>query len=294
MEGNHMCRQVVGNKKGFLSIDKEYGGLEHFLSWLVFERGGNGNGVIFIKNNQIFKMKKNIDLSIEEIANDLRTTNYDYALFHTRLASVGSVCRSNVHPFVFSPDFALAMNGGENCNDLDSTDKRPDMTDAELIARVMFDTGAHPKEFLDKHTKKSAFTGVYQGKPYVYTQNKGIMMLFKKGEAFLFSSDFPWQYYGKNIYSFNGDNPLYWEAGMELPTNIQETFDANELVNGDAKDDTLRDAIQAHPEYKEIVKRVFYQLDKVIDTAETRYALDNRMKQEDIDRNILVKTLFQL
>ena len=289
-----MCRQVVGNKKGYLLIDKDYGGLEHFLSWLVFERGGSGNGIIFIKNNRIFKFKKNTGLSIEEIANDLRTTDYDYALFHTRLATVGSVCRSNVHPFVFSPEFALAMNGGENCNDLDVKDKRLDMTDAELIAKVMFETGKHPKEFLDQHTSKSAYTGVYQGKPFVYTQNNEIMMMFKKGDAFLFSSDFPWQYYGKNIYTFDTNDFLYWEAGMELPTNIKETFNANELVNGESKNDTLLAAIKAHPEYKEIIKRVFYQLDKVVDTAETIYALDNRIKQEDIDRNILVKTLFKI
>lgn len=290
-----MCRQIVGNKKGFLSIDKYYGGLEHFISWLVFERGGSGNGIILIKNNKIIKFNKNTDLSIEEISNDLRTTDYDYALFHTRLATVGSVCRSNVHPFVFSLDFALAMNGGENCNDLDIEDKRCDMTDAELIAKIMFNSKEHPKEFLDKHTTRSAYTGVYNGKPYVYTQNDEIMMLLKKDDAFLFSSEFPWQYYGKNIYNFDINKSLYWEAGMDLPTNIKETFDASKLINGEFKNETLLTAIKKHPEYKEIVKRVFYQFDKEIDTAETVYALDNRIKQEDIDRkNILVKTLFKL
>ena len=46
-----MCRQVLGNKKGYMTIDKEYGGLEKFLNWLVFERGGNGNGILFVKDN---------------------------------------------------------------------------------------------------------------------------------------------------------------------------------------------------------------------------------------------------
>ena len=289
-----MCRQVVGNKKGYLLIDKEYGELEHFLGWLVFERGGSGNGILLMKDNKIIKFKKNIDLSIEEISNDLRTTDYDYALFHTRLASVGSVCRSNVHPFVFSPNFALAMNGGENCNDLVLKNKRPDMTDAEMIARAMFETGEHPKKFLDEHTKRTAYTGICNGKPYVYTQNEELMMLLKKGDAFLFSSDFPWQFYGKNIYSFDIDKSLYWEAGMELPTSIRETIDANELMNGELKDEAILDVIKSHPEYKEIIKRIFSQLDKTIDTAETVYALDNGIKQESIDRNIPVKTLFRL
>lgn len=289
-----MCRQVVGNKKGYLTIDKEYGGLEHYLSWLIFERGGSGNGIIFVKNNRIIKFKKDIDLSVEEIAKDLRKTDYDYALFHTRLATVGSVCRSNVHPFVFSPTFSLAMNGGEDCNTLDTENKRPDMTDAELIARVMFEINSHPKEFLDKHTKGGAYTGIYNGKPYVYTHNKDIMMLLKKDDAFLFSSDFPWQYYGKNIYTFDFKDSLYWEEGMKLPTNIRETFDAKKLINGPYKNNILSDVIKKHPEYKEIIKRIFYQFDKEVDTAETIYALNKGIKQEDIDRNIHVKTLFRL
>ena len=289
-----MCRQVVGNKKGYMTIDKEYGGLEHYLSWLILERGGHGNGIVFVKDNRIIKFKKDIHLSVEEISEDLRKMDYDYALFHTRLASVRSVCRSNVHHFVFSPTFALAMNGGENCNDLDIKNKRPDMTDAELIAQAMFESGEHPKKFLDKHTKRSAYTGVYHGKPYVYTQNKELMMLLKKDDAYLFSSDFPWQFYGKNIYTIDFDHALYWEEGMELPTNIQETVDANELINGPHQNDTLPSIIKEHPEYKEIIKRILYQFDKEIDTAETIYALDKGINQEDIDRSISVKTLFRL
>ena len=289
-----MCRQVLGNKKGYMTIDKEYGGLEHYLSWLVFERGGNGNGIILLKDKRIIKFKKDLNLSIEEIANDLRNMDYDYALFHTRLASVGSVCRSNVHHFVFSPKFALAMNGGENCNDLDSNYKRPNMTDAELIARCMFESGENPKEFLDQHTKRSAYTGVYDGKPYVYTQNKDIMMLLKKEDAFLFSSDFPWQFYGKNIYTFHFDKSLYWEEGMELPTNVIETFDANEFLNGPYKNDSIKDVVQKHPECKKIISRILSQFDKEIDTAETIYALDKEIKQEDIDKSISIKKLFKL
>lgn len=289
-----MCRQVVGNKKGYLTIDKEYGGLEHYLSWLVFERGGNGNGIVFVKDNRIIKFKKDINLSIEEIAEDLRNTDYDYALFHTRLASVGSVCRSNVHHFVFSPDFALAMNGGENCNDLGKNYKRPDMTDAELIARTLFESKENPKDFLHQHTKRSAFTGIYKGKPFVYTQNKDIMMLFQKGDAFLFSSDFPWTYYGKNIYTIDFDKNFYWEEGMKLPSSIHETFDANELVNGVYQNDTIVDAINKNPEYRKLISRILYQFDKEIDTAETIYAQEKRINQEDIDRNISVKELFKI
>ncbi len=289
-----MCRQVVGNKKGYITIDKEYGCLEHYLSWLVFERGGSGNGIVFVKDKRIIKFKKDIDLSIEEIADDLRKIDYDYALFHTRLATVGSVCNSNVHHFVFSPQFAFAMNGSENCSNLDQSDKRPDMTDAELIGRKMFESNEHPKEFLEKHTIGGAYTGLYNGKPFVFTHNKDIMMLFKKDDAFLFSSDFPWNYYGKNIYTFDFKNSLYWEEGMKLPINIKETFDANELINGNCNNEKLLDAINKNPEYRKILSRILYQFDKEIDTAETIYALDKGIKQDDIDRNISVKKLFKI
>ncbi len=290
-----MCRQVVGNKKGYMTIDKEYGGLEHYLSWLIFERGGSGNGIVFVKDKRIIKFKKDINLSVEEIAEDLRKIDYDYALFHTRLATVGSVCRSNVHHFVFSPQFAFAMNGSENCSDFDQTDKRPDMTDAELIGRKLFESKESPKIFLDKHTKGGAYTGLCEGRPFVYTHNKDIMMLLKKDDAFLFSSDFPWQYFGKNIYSFTYDGVTYWEEGMDLPTSIRETFDANKLINGQYNSDRLQDAIKANPEYKKLLQRVLYQFDKEVDTAETIYALDRGIKQEDIDRsNTSVKTLFRI
>ncbi len=120
------------------------------------------------------------------------------------------------------------------------------------------------------------------------------MMLLKKRDAFLFSSDFPWQYYGKNIYTINFNDSMYWEEGMELPTNIKETFDAKELVNGPYKNERLLDAINKNPEYRKLVSRILYQFDKEIDTAETIYALERNIKQEDIDRSISVKKLFRI
>ena len=86
----------------------------------------------------------------------------------------------------------LELDAGDICMQ-EKIKITPDMTDAELIAKVMFHTGEHPKEFLDKHTTRSAYTGVCNGKPYVYTQNKDIMMLFKKedgGNKFYSSSFF--------------------------------------------------------------------------------------------------------
>lgn len=289
-----MCRQVLGNKKGYLTIDREYGGLENFLNWLVFERGGNGNGILFVKDNTIIKFKKDLDLSIDEIAEDIRSLDYDYALFHTRLASVGSVIRSNVHQFVYSPKFALAMNGAEDYINIDNKDNyRPDMTDAEKIAQEIYETKVEPRKFFDKHTYRTAFTGVYDGKAYMYTSNFDMMKLLSKDDAFLFSSDFPWQFYGNYIYEFVGNDPVYWEDGMELPKNIKKTTNAKVLLNNSLDNIRLKDLIKTNPEARELLKTIFIQLEKEYDTAETIYAQKKNINQEDIDQNMLVKSLIR-
>ncbi len=289
-----MCRQVLGNKKGYLTIDREYGGLENFLNWLVFERGGNGNGILFVKDNTIIKFKKDLDLSIDEIAEDIRSLDYDYALFHTRLASVGSVIRSNVHQFVYSPKFALAMNGAEDYINIDNKDNyRPDMTDAEKIAQEIYETKVEPRKFFDEHTCRTAFTGVYDGKAYMYTSNFDMMKLFKKDDAFLFSSDFPWQFYGDNIYEFVGNDPVYWEEGMELPKKIKRTTNAKVLLNNSLDNIKFKDLVRTNPEVRDLLKTIFIQLEKEYDTAETIYAQKKNINQEDIDQNMLVKSLIR-
>ncbi len=288
--GVYMCRQVLGNKKGYMTIDQEYGGLENFLNWLVFERGGNGNGILFVKDNTIIKFKKDLDLDIHEIAEDIRNLDYDYALFHTRLASVGSVIRSNVHHFVYSPKFALAMNGAADyINIKEEQYYRPDMTDAEKIAQTIYLNNLEPKKSFDEHTYRTAFTGVYDGKAYMYTSNFNMMKLFKKDDAFLFSSDFPWQFYGDNIYEFVGNSPVYWEEGMPLPTCIKKTANANLLLSKTFSNVRIKDAVRNNPEVRDLVTAIFSQLEKEYDTCETIYAQKKGIEQEEIDPNTPVK-----
>ena len=45
-------------------------------------------GFALLKDKQIIKMEKGVNLDVRDIAKVLRKTNYDWALFHTRLASV--------------------------------------------------------------------------------------------------------------------------------------------------------------------------------------------------------------
>lgn len=45
-------------------------------------------GVALLKNRKVIKIEKGVNLDVRDIARVLRKTNYDWALFHTRLASV--------------------------------------------------------------------------------------------------------------------------------------------------------------------------------------------------------------
>ena len=65
-----------------------------------------------MKNKKIIKVEKGVNLDVRNIAKILRNTDYDWALFHTRLASMGNICDQNCHPFR-RKDVVMAMNGTE-------------------------------------------------------------------------------------------------------------------------------------------------------------------------------------
>ncbi len=82
-----MCRVVLMNKQGEKEIDRIYG-LEHYLKYLENRLGGHGNGFSLLKDKKIIAYQKGLNLSARNIARTLQNTQYDWALFHTRLASV--------------------------------------------------------------------------------------------------------------------------------------------------------------------------------------------------------------
>lgn len=81
-----MCRVILMNKQGEREIDKIYG-LDKYLKYLEEQLGGHGNRIRII-NNKVIKVEKGVNLDVRDIARVLKKTNYDWALFHTRLASV--------------------------------------------------------------------------------------------------------------------------------------------------------------------------------------------------------------
>ena len=69
-------------------------------------------GFALMKNKKLIKFEKGVNLDVREIAKILKNTDYDWALFHTRLASIGEKCDENCHPFKRG-NMVMAMNGTE-------------------------------------------------------------------------------------------------------------------------------------------------------------------------------------
>lgn len=45
-------------------------------------------------------MDKGMNLDVRDIANEIKKTKYDWAIFHTRFATMGSKSDKNCHPFI--------------------------------------------------------------------------------------------------------------------------------------------------------------------------------------------------
>ena len=92
-------------------------------------------GFALMKNKKLIKFEKGVNLDVREIAKILKNTDYDWALFHTRLASIGEKCDKNCHPFKRG-NMVMAMNGTERS--VSFLSKINDITDTEAILETMY------------------------------------------------------------------------------------------------------------------------------------------------------------
>ena len=191
-----MCRLVLMNKQGEKEINRRYG-LDRFFKYLEDSYGGHGNGFIAVKNKKIVAYSKGVNLDVRDIANNLKNMEYDWAIFHTRLASVGSKSDRNCHPFVKGRNI-IAMNGTEDSVSFLSDAK--DITDTEAILDIMSKYNLGLAALTNLH---SIFVGFQKGEPFMVANNtRNIMLLHKKeNEAIIFASEFP-KNLRKDIYEF--------------------------------------------------------------------------------------------
>lgn len=212
-----MCRHALFNKKGLELIEKEYGGVDYFLNFLVKERGGNGNGLLLFKDGKIIWFNKGLDFTEEMVCDILRSIDFDWALFHSRLATVAKINDANCHPFIFSEKDAASMNGTEEDYVEPRYDDRiGDETDAERVITELFQSGKTPEEFLINTGLSSCYLGFFDGKPFAATNYSPNLRFLTRDDAIIFASDFPWLYNGKDIYDVTSDD-FYWEEGRTIP-----------------------------------------------------------------------------
>ncbi len=189
-----MCRLILMNKNGEREIEKSYG-LSNFLRFLEEQKGGHGNGYALMKKGRIISLEKGVKLNVKEIARVIRKSNYDWCIFHTRLASVGNKCDENCHPFRRGTE-VMAMNGTERSVGLVSNIKEITDTEAILDLKTLYKWGLPALRKL-----KSIFVGFAKGKPYIVANNTYNVKLLnnKKNNAIVFASDFP-NKINKNVY----------------------------------------------------------------------------------------------
>ena len=166
-------------------------------------------GVALLKDNKIIKIEKGVKLDVRDIAQLLRKTDYDWALFHTRLASIGTISDENCHPFVRN-NMLLAMNGTENS--VSFLSKVTEITDTEAILETI---SKYKLGLAALRNFSSIFMGFFNGKPFVVADNTMNIKVLnnKKTKALVFASSFPTKF-KSNIYEpierftwFNGELP---------------------------------------------------------------------------------------
>lgn len=208
-----MCRVILMNKQGEKEIEKIYG-LDKYLKYLEKQLGGHGNGFALLKNRNVIKLEKGVNLDVRDIADTIRKTSYDWCVFHTRLASIGKKSNENCHPFR-KDDFVLAMNGTEKSVSFVSEIK--DITDTEAILDII-DTYHFGLTSL-RHFN-SIFMGFFKGKPFVVADNTISIKILrnKKNKALVFASDFPTKF-RSNIYETT--DCFIWNGGR-LPNTLEK------------------------------------------------------------------------
>lgn len=168
-----MCRLAMMNNEGIKYIEGWYG-LENLFNYLERQLGGHGNGICFIYNDGSYCIKKGVNLSNAEISEEvLMNIKYiKWIIYHTRLASVGSINDRNCHPFE-DKGRVMAMNGTER--NYVVVDKN--LTDTENILlstkNIMNDTRKYHSVFLGYENGKVFANKNYGSLEYMPCGNGG-------------------------------------------------------------------------------------------------------------------------
>lgn len=204
-----MCRLALLNRKGIDFVEKNFtGGIEALFDCLEYSMGGHGNGIALIKKDESVQIEKGVKLYNDDISKLVRSNinSLKFIIYHTRIASKGSVCDSNCHPFIEGND-VLAMNGTESwVNPLIDNSK----TDTETILKAIT---ALELNLIEKVTGlNSVFLGRYKGKIFA-SKGRGDLEVLPYGRAIIFASEFPFDWY-KQVKIYTA--PKLWIEGEKI------------------------------------------------------------------------------
>jgi len=163
------------------------------FQFLEVSFGGHGNGIGYFKENKPW-LYKGAQLLTDTLADHMLDEGHS-AIFHTRLASMGSICDANCHPFAYN-GVLTAHNGHwsdakEMAQMLIHADKFSktnllDMTDSEVIACLVGNYGFGSADIVNT----GVILSLYKDHAKVYV--KGDFEVIKTPEGrWLYASEFP-------------------------------------------------------------------------------------------------------
>ena len=181
-----MCRLMAINKEGLKLVESTIGLLK-LLDHLERDCGGHGNGFVLVKDGRIKTIKKGVKLTDKEIAYSIRNSDFDYAFYHTRVASVGARTDNNCHPYwQYGKKSFLMMNGTESA--FKGIANQMEITDTEAIYKIMEEFDLEPS-FLTNLS--SRFMGFKNGKVFIVNSSYSGLEFIRDKNAFVVASNFP-------------------------------------------------------------------------------------------------------
>ena len=198
-----MCRLAMMNNAGIKHIEEKYG-LENLFNYLEKQLGGHGNGICFIYNDGSYFIRKGVELTNAEIAEEvlMKIKHLKWIIYHTRLASVGSINDRNCHPFN-NNGRVMAMNGTER----NYTIANKNLTDTE---NILITTKNITKDTREYH---SVFLGYENGKVFANKNYGSLEYMPCENCGRVFASTFPMECYVRDMIY---EAPQYFVEGKKM------------------------------------------------------------------------------
>jgi predicted glutamine amidotransferase len=191
------------NNAGIRHIENKYG-LENLFDHLERQLGGHGNGICFIYNDGSYFIRKGVELTNKDIAEEvlMKIDHIKWIIYHTRLASVGGINDRNCHPFN-NNGRVMAMNGTERNYAIVNND----LTDTENILIATSNITKGTREY------HSVFLGYENGKVFANKNYGSLEYMPCENGGRVFASTFPMEYYVTDMVY---EAPQYFVEGVKM------------------------------------------------------------------------------